>query len=651
MFIAAANIDFERSNLTDINQIQGITVNNRTTLRVMGDLLINDNIDMLAHPMFNILDLRSVDALKLDLMPSTQGLPNQVLSRNPAFDPNNANTHKLTWQSLSAGGVNNPMTSNLNGGNFTITNLSSLTSSAINVSSINLASGTIIQTAPLAINTQLKVNNINTLTNPTIVMPSVDFSGVIKTNTINAYSGSNISCLQNLTLADGKQLKSPLMFSDGLRSNTTDLIIAGLLPDNKTQSNILISSPIITLNNQFSTLNPGATVNIEGTVNFINAGKINNVSGLTCYTSSPTPVNLNLDIIPSTEGTAGQVLTRNPAFNPANPLTHKLVWTTPSTGNVTNPLSDNLNCANYDIENARKITVGEIDGPFSNILIFKRLLCYEGINTDNKSIYNVGSIINQSAGSNLLISSPSINLQGTTIQLNGSLNSIYGITEHFNTVKMVNNDIVDVKDLQFNTGFLIPSSMGSGIKDQILTTDGKNAKWEYGSKIPYKIWDGANILPVTTTPQDLSASIPNKFRGSNTFLAGYFQTGDTLKIKFTGYVDFGGTGNNIISIFLNGVQHVTFTCQSASSGTGISACSADITLVAQIASNLTFSWSTCIYVQNETGQNAVPPQCMVGSQVSAGSPLNVANTISVRFSQSVNGSNLIKVLSMVYEIY
>ena len=651
MFIAAANIDFERSNLTDINQIQGITVNNRTTLRVMGDLLINDNIDMLAHPMFNILDLRSVDALKLDLMPSTQGLPNQVLSRNPAFDPNNANTHKLTWQSLSAGGVNNPMTSNLNGGNFTITNLSSLTSSAINVSSINLASGTIIQTAPLAINTQLKVNNINTLTNPTIVMPSVDFSGVIKTNTINAYSGSNISCLQNLTLADGKQLKSPLMFSDGLRSNTTDLIIAGLLPDNKTQSNILISSPIITLNNQFSTLNPGATVNIEGTVNFINAGKINNISGLTCYTSSPTPVNLNLDIIPSTEGTAGQVLTRNPAFNPANPLTHKLVWTTLSTGNVTNPLSDNLNCANYDIENARKITVGEIDGPFSNILIFKRLLCYDGINTDNKSIYNVGSIINQSAGSNLLISSPSINLQGTTIQLNGSLNSIYGITEHFNTVKMVNNDIVDVKDLQFNTGFIIPSSMGSGIKDQILTTDGKNAKWEYGIKIPYKIWDGANILPITTTPQDLSASIPNKFRGSNTFSAGYFQMGDTLNIKFNGYVDFSGTGNNIISIFLNGVQHVTFTCQSASSSSGISAYSADITLVAQIASNLTFSWSTCVYNQNKTGQNAVPPQCMVGSQVSSGSPLNVSNTISVRFSQSVNGSNLIKVLSMIYEIY
>jgi hypothetical protein len=239
----------------------------------------------------------------------------------------------------------------------------------------------------------------------------------------------------------------------------------------------------------------------------------------------------------------------------------------------------------------------------------------------------------------------------TPITIQGSPVTISGITEHFNDVKMINNDILDIKDLKFNTGFIIPSSIGSGIKDQVLTTDGKNAKWEYGIKIPYKIWDGANILPITTTPQDLSVALPNKFRGSNIFPAGYFEMGDTLKIKFNGYVDFGGTGNNIISIFLNGVQHVTFTFPSASSGgSGISAYSADITLVAQIASNLTFSWSTCVYNQNKTGQNAVPPQCVVGSQVSSGSPLNVANTITVRFSQSVSGSNLIKVLSMVYEI-
>ena len=56
-------------------------------------------------------------------MPSTQGLPNQVLSRSPTFDPNNPNTHKLTWQTISAtSGVQNPMTSNLNCNNFNLTN-------------------------------------------------------------------------------------------------------------------------------------------------------------------------------------------------------------------------------------------------------------------------------------------------------------------------------------------------------------------------------------------------------------------------------------------------------------------------------------------------------------------------------------------------
>jgi hypothetical protein len=96
------------------------------------------------------------------------------------------------------GGVQNPMTSNLDGGGYTITNLSSLTSTELKTTSIALSSGTIIQTSPLAVNTQLKVNAINPLTNPTILMPSVDFSGTLKTNNINNYSGTNL----NLTATD-----------------------------------------------------------------------------------------------------------------------------------------------------------------------------------------------------------------------------------------------------------------------------------------------------------------------------------------------------------------------------------------------------------------------------------------------------------------
>jgi hypothetical protein len=45
----------------------------------------------------------------------------------------------------------------------------------------------------MAINTQLKVNTINTLTNPTIAMPSVDFSGTVKTNTIQPYTGTSVN--------------------------------------------------------------------------------------------------------------------------------------------------------------------------------------------------------------------------------------------------------------------------------------------------------------------------------------------------------------------------------------------------------------------------------------------------------------------------
>ena len=60
------------------------------------------------------------------------------------------------------------------------------------------------------------------------------------------------------------------MFSDGLRSYTTDLILAGLLPDNKTQTNILLASPQISLNNQFGPLVPETQVNIAGGIVFNN---------------------------------------------------------------------------------------------------------------------------------------------------------------------------------------------------------------------------------------------------------------------------------------------------------------------------------------------------------------------------------------------
>ena len=106
---------------------------------------------------------------------------------------------------------------------------------------------------------------------PIIISDVASFSQGIKTNTLNSVDGGSMSILQSLTMAVNKQLKSPLIFTDGLRSYTTDLIIAGLLPDNKTQKDILITAPIITLNNQFDPLIPeSCQIKILGTIIFDN---------------------------------------------------------------------------------------------------------------------------------------------------------------------------------------------------------------------------------------------------------------------------------------------------------------------------------------------------------------------------------------------
>ena len=97
-----------------------------------------------------------------------------------------------------------------------------------------------------------------------------NFSGTVRTNTIDANSGGTISVLQNLTLATGRQLRTDLVFADGIRSYTTDLILTGLLPDNKTQTNIILASPQISLNNQFGPLTQETQVNIAGNIIFNN---------------------------------------------------------------------------------------------------------------------------------------------------------------------------------------------------------------------------------------------------------------------------------------------------------------------------------------------------------------------------------------------
>jgi hypothetical protein len=185
------NVETITCNYVDTNNIVPKT---GSSILVSGDINLNSNGILRCDRITGYTTaIPSVD-LKLDLIPSTQGTANQVLARDPAFNPSNPATHKLVWQTPAGGsGVTNPMTANLDGGNYTITNLSSLTSTELKTTSIALSSGTIIQTSPLAVNTQLKVNAINPLTNPTILMPSVDFSGNIQlTNTAGHIQGDSI---------------------------------------------------------------------------------------------------------------------------------------------------------------------------------------------------------------------------------------------------------------------------------------------------------------------------------------------------------------------------------------------------------------------------------------------------------------------------
>jgi hypothetical protein len=197
--------NINRVEVLDTNYIES-KINNivrfNSVAHMLNNLVVFGDIVLDYKSIFNVERITASHAsvmLNLDMIPATQGTANQVLARDPAFNPANPSTHKLVWQTPSGGGggVQNPMTSNLDGGGYTITNLSSLTSTELKTTSIALSSGTIIQTSPLAVNTQLKVNTINPLTNPTILMPSVDFSGTLKTNNINNYTGSSVNITTN----------------------------------------------------------------------------------------------------------------------------------------------------------------------------------------------------------------------------------------------------------------------------------------------------------------------------------------------------------------------------------------------------------------------------------------------------------------------
>jgi hypothetical protein len=272
-----------------------------THVDVLGDLDLNSHglrrVDKIicrttANP--------SVD-LKLDLVPATLGSANQVLARDPLFNPAGAGHPKTVW--LDA--VLNPMTSNLDVNGYSLTNILGIGATNGGVANINL-NGDIKSTVG---------NYISGITN------LIGYSGTIN-------------------------IQGDVKITDSLDMSTKNINRCEVLDVNYIESktnNIIRVSSLLTLENDMNA----------------DARAIYNASALTCYSESY----LNLDLIPLTEGKANQILIRDPLYNPADPNTYKMVWANQSGGGggVTNPMSVDLDGGGFNINNVETISCNYVD--------------------------------------------------------------------------------------------------------------------------------------------------------------------------------------------------------------------------------------------------------------------------------------------------
>jgi hypothetical protein len=256
------------NNITTINNTETKGISSSTSAVAFTSILnMFNDINMGFNDIFNVERLTASHAsvsLNLDMIPATEGKAGQILARDPSYTPGNFSTHKLVWTNQSAGGgVTNPMTVALDGGGFNISNVNILTVADIYTPFLHKPVGNLsIISDPLSVNTFLRCNTINPLTNPTIAMPSVDFSGVIKTNTITPYSGSAITATSLISCSNG-------LNSDLIKPVTNlGIVIDSKAPDGITDSKITLSAPNIILNN--STNLAPSLVTITGDIQITN---------------------------------------------------------------------------------------------------------------------------------------------------------------------------------------------------------------------------------------------------------------------------------------------------------------------------------------------------------------------------------------------
>ena len=311
--IKTSLLNLQNNNIIGVNSIHlNLLEGLSNSIAIYGETKIIGSLNLHGYPINNVANLTAHvingPNLNLDLIPLTTGTVNQVLARDPNYNPSNPSTHKLVWQTIPTGTVTNPLSSNLN------------------CNSLNL-------------------NNCFT----------------INTNNISSNSG------------------------------TTSV------------NSILVHTSNVNMNNN-------SIYNIGGT------------------TTSYNGVDLKLDLCPATQGLPSYMLTRDPAFNPADPNTHKLVWRQPSTSGVNNPMTEALNANNNNITSLNSL--------------------------DTKIITNTSTNIVTIATSVLFINN-GVNLAPTSIEITGKLL----FTNAYATVENVGGLIIDISQIKNNGSTILVADL------------------------------------------------------------------------------------------------------------------------------------------------------------------------------------------------
>jgi len=254
------------------------------------------------------------------------------------------------------GSVDNPLQSDLDVNNYELNNVAKITSGDY---------------------PQILIGEINLQNN------AIRGAGLIETNNLTT-SGIAIDCntkaltnLNAIQLINGLTLSASFPYSENqvLYSMSTGVIDFKNAVFNPVEENINVNGKNI---NSVEVLDTNYIVsNIDGIIRLNSPTHILNnldvfgnivldyksIFNVERLTASHATVNLNLDMIPETEGTAGQILARNPAFNPSNPATHKLVWTNQSGGGsgVNNPMTIDLDAGGFNITNIESLSSNYID--------------------------------------------------------------------------------------------------------------------------------------------------------------------------------------------------------------------------------------------------------------------------------------------------